>query len=107
MPGSDVRREVGVQRNVWAFVDLVTVHSTALLGKGRGFPQNSSLQRPGVPHLVRMAERALNSLNKADATLEVALRPAAFADFTGQAKVKERLEIAVEAALRRKAGLEP
>ncbi|MEY2789118.1 MAG: hypothetical protein RLZZ34_2261, partial [Verrucomicrobiota bacterium] len=49
-----------------------------------------------------MSERALNSLNKADATLEVALRPAAFADFTGQAKVKERLEIAVEAALRRK-----
>jgi Holliday junction DNA helicase RuvB len=53
-----------------------------------------------------MAERALNSLNKADATLEVALRPAAFADFTGQAKVKERLEIAVEAALRRKEPLD-
>lgn len=68
--------------------------------------QNSSLRRPGVPHLGRMAERALNSLNKADATLEVALRPAAFADFTGQAKVKERLEIAVEAALRRKEPLD-
>ena len=53
-----------------------------------------------------MAERALTSLNKADATLEVALRPAAFADFTGQAKVKERLEIAVEAALRRKEPLD-
>jgi Holliday junction DNA helicase RuvB len=53
-----------------------------------------------------MAERALNSLNKVDATLEVALRPAAFADFTGQAKVKERLEIAVEAALRRKEPLD-
>ncbi|MEY4326606.1 MAG: hypothetical protein RIS24_2777, partial [Verrucomicrobiota bacterium] len=54
----------------------------------------------------RMAERTLNSLNKVDATLEVALRPAAFADFTGQAKVKERLEIAVEAALRRKEPLD-
>ena len=54
----------------------------------------------------RMAERALNTLNKVDATLEVALRPAAFADFTGQAKVKERLEIAVEAALRRKEPLD-
>jgi Holliday junction DNA helicase RuvB len=53
-----------------------------------------------------MAERPLNSLNKADATLEVALRPAAFAEFTGQAKVKERLEIAVEAALRRKEPLD-
>jgi Holliday junction DNA helicase RuvB len=45
-------------------------------------------------------------LNKADAQLEVTLRPSAFTDFTGQAKVKERLEIAVEAALRRKEPLD-
>jgi Holliday junction DNA helicase RuvB len=40
-------------------------------------------------------------LTKPDAALEQTLRPSAFADFTGQPKVKERLEIAVEAAKRR------
>ncbi len=40
-------------------------------------------------------------LTKPDAALEQTLRPAAFADFTGQAKVKERLEIAVTAARQR------
>jgi Holliday junction DNA helicase RuvB len=53
-----------------------------------------------------MADRPLSSLNKADAKLEAALRPSAFSDFTGQPKVKERLEIAVEAALRRKESLD-
>ena len=53
-----------------------------------------------------MADRPLSSLNKADATLEAALRPSAFDDFTGQPKVKERLEIAVEAACRRKEPLD-
>ena len=33
-----------------------------------------------------------------DRTLDVSLRPSIFQDFTGQAKVKERLELAVEAA---------
>ena len=49
-----------------------------------------------------MAER-LNSdvMTKPDAALEQTLRPSAFNDFTGQAKVKDRLEIAVEAAKRR------
>ena len=40
-------------------------------------------------------------LTKPDGVLEQTLRPAAFADFTGQAKVKERLEIAVTAAKQR------
>ncbi len=54
-----------------------------------------------------MSERMVTDvLNKADAQLEVTLRPSAFTDFTGQAKVKERLEIAVEAALRRKEPLD-
>jgi Holliday junction DNA helicase RuvB len=53
-----------------------------------------------------MADRPLSSLNKPDATLEAALRPSAFDDFTGQPKVKERLEIAVEAARRRKEPLD-
>lgn len=49
-----------------------------------------------------MADRSVTTaLAKPDAALEMALRPAAFADFTGQAKVKERLEIAVAAARQR------
>jgi Holliday junction DNA helicase RuvB len=38
--------------------------------------------------------------------LELTLRPSLFSDFTGQPKVKERLEIAVEAARRRKEPLD-
>ena len=46
-----------------------------------------------------MADRLVTeTLTKPDAALEQTLRPSAFNDFTGQAKVKERLEIAVEAA---------
>jgi holliday junction DNA helicase RuvB len=49
-----------------------------------------------------MAERMVSDvLTKPDAALEMTLRPAVFADFTGQAKVKERLEIAVTAARQR------
>ena len=36
-------------------------------------------------------------MTKPDVALEQTLRPSAFNDFTGQAKVKDRLEIAVEA----------
>ena len=46
-------------------------------------------------------DRPLDTLKQADPALEAALRPGAFDDFTGQPKVKERLEIAVEAALKR------
>src|SRR5947207_1001162 len=48
-----------------------------------------------------MAEHAISSLNKPDAALEMTLRPSLFSEFTGQAKVKERLEIAVAAARQR------
>src|SRR5213594_86134 len=48
-----------------------------------------------------MAERATSTLNKPDAALEITLRPSLFSEFTGQAKVKERLEIAVAAARQR------
>ena len=49
-----------------------------------------------------MAERPISDvLTRPDPALEVTLRPSLFSDFTGQAKVKERLEIAVEAAKRR------
>src|SRR5437870_6500402 len=40
-------------------------------------------------------------LAKPDAALEMTLRPSLFSEFTGQAKVKERLEIAVAAARQR------
>ena len=49
-----------------------------------------------------MAERTISDvLAKPDAALEMTLRPSLFSDFTGQAKVKERLEIAVAAAKQR------
>ena len=49
-----------------------------------------------------MAERMVSDvLTKPDAALEMTLRPSLFADFTGQAKVKERLEIATAAAQQR------
>ncbi len=49
-----------------------------------------------------MPERMISDvLTKPDAALEMTLRPALFADFTGQAKVKERLEITVAAAKQR------
>ena len=48
-----------------------------------------------------MSERPVSTLNKPDAALEMTLRPSLFADFTGQPKVQERLEIAVAAARQR------
>jgi Holliday junction DNA helicase RuvB len=48
-----------------------------------------------------MSERPVSTLNKPDAALEMTLRPSLFSDFTGQPKVKERLEISVAAAQQR------
>src|SRR5579872_3839132 len=49
-----------------------------------------------------MAERKISDvLAKPDADLERTLRPSLFSEFTGQANVKERLEIAVQAAKQR------
>src|SRR5499426_4298506 len=46
-----------------------------------------------------MAERKISDvLTKPDLALEMTLRPSLFSEFTGQAKVKERLEITVAAA---------
>jgi Holliday junction DNA helicase RuvB len=54
-----------------------------------------------------MAERMISDvLAKPDAALEMTLRPSLFSDFTGQAKVKERLEIAVQAAKQRSEALD-
>src|SRR6476620_7660737 len=52
--------------------------------------------------LVPMPERMVSDvLTKPDAALEITLRPSLFSEFTGQAKVKERLEITVAAARQR------
>src|SRR5438874_1081014 len=52
--------------------------------------------------LEAMEERTITEvLTKPDVVLELTLRPSLFSDFTGQAKVKERLEIAVAAAKQR------
>src|SRR5437667_607111 len=49
-----------------------------------------------------MAERTISEvLTKPDVALELTLRPSLFSEFTGQAKVKERLEITVAAAKQR------
>lgn len=49
-----------------------------------------------------MAERMISDvLTKPDAALEMTLRPSLFSDFSGQPQVKERLEIAVQAAKQR------
>lgn len=52
-----------------------------------------------------MAERFVTETIH-DKTLDVSLRPNLFADFQGQGKVKERLELAVEAARQRKEALD-
>jgi Holliday junction DNA helicase RuvB len=52
--------------------------------------------------LSAMAERTISDvLAKPDAALELTLRPSLFSEFTGQDKLKERLEIAVQAAKQR------
>src|SRR5689334_24869621 len=49
-----------------------------------------------------MPERAIDEvLTRPDVVLELTLRPSLFSEFTGQAKVKERLEISVAAARKR------
>ena len=53
-----------------------------------------------------MAERPVSTLNKPDVALEMTLRPSLFSEFTGQLKVKERLEISVAAAQQRKEALD-
>jgi Holliday junction DNA helicase RuvB len=59
-----------------------------------------------IAHAQAMPERAVSNLNNPDAALEMTLRPSLFSEFTGQPKVKERLEIAVAAARKRKEALD-
>jgi Holliday junction DNA helicase RuvB len=58
--------------------------------------------RAALPILNAMPERLVSDvLAKPDAALELTLRPSLFSEFVGQANVKERLEIAVQAAKQR------
>jgi len=57
--------------------------------------------QPSTNLIGRMEERSLETLNQSDSALELTLRPSLFSDFTGQDKIKERLEIAVQAARQR------
>ena len=58
--------------------------------------------RTGLQCLNFMPERPnAEVLTKPDVVLEMTLRPSLFSEFTGQAKVKERLEISVQAAKQR------
>ena len=55
-----------------------------------------------LTHPFPVADRTISDvLTKPDAALEMTLRPSLFSEFTGQAKVKERLEITVAAAKQR------
>jgi Holliday junction DNA helicase RuvB len=56
--------------------------------------------------LISMPEHPATTLSKPDVALELTLRPSLFSDFTGQPKVKERLEIAIAAAKQRKESLD-
>jgi Holliday junction DNA helicase RuvB len=54
-----------------------------------------------------MEERLVSDvLARPDVALDLTLRPSLFSEFKGQAKVRERLEIAVEAALQRREALD-
>lgn len=54
----------------------------------------------------RVDDRLVTGLNQPDVALEMTLRPSLFSEFTGQLKVKERIEIAVEAARQRREALD-
>lgn len=57
--------------------------------------------------MIAMPERMVSEvLNKPDAALEMTLRPSLFTEFTGQPKVKERLEITVAAARQRQESID-
>ena len=53
-----------------------------------------------------MEIRPVEQLNQRNASFDNRLRPTRFADFVGQEKVRERLMLAVEAALQRKESLD-
>lgn len=80
---------------------MCTVSANVLRLKTNGLPLSRAF-----PILHEMAERPVSTLNNPDVALEMTLRPSLFSEFTGQPKVKERLEISVAAAKKRKEPLD-
>src|SRR5271154_4890906 len=79
-------------------MDLFFQH---FLMKSAGEDESRLPLRVTFRKLDAMAEHTASTLNKPDVALEMTLRPSLFSDFTGQPRVKERLEIAVSAAKQR------
>jgi len=75
----------------------------AVLGAAFRLVDRSSFNHSAIA----MSERLVSDvLIKPDPVLELTLRPSLFSEFTGQNKVKERLEIAVQAARQREEPLD-
>src|SRR2546421_12397847 len=85
----------------------MTGMSFQYLRRGAAFPLPQCVRfalaasRALPPFSCAMAERPISTLNKPDVALEMTLRPSLFSEFTGQEKVKQRLEITVAAARQR------
>ena len=87
-----MHRALSLKYGVLASFYSLFLHEFNCLGLRGGLAQS-------VPS---MADRMITDvLTQPDAALDGTLRPGAFSDFTGQPKVKERLDIAVQAAKQR------
>jgi len=65
-------------------------------------PQHPALARSAsLPFTIDVSESPLTPLEAPDVPLDLALRPGAFAEFQGQPKIREQLELMVDAALQR------
>jgi len=87
-----IRRALSLKQGVLASFYSYFLHELNCLGLRDGLTQSVS----------SMADRMITDvLTQPDAALDGTLRPGAFSEFTGQPKVKERLDIAVQAAKQR------
>ena len=87
-----MHRALSLKHGVLASFYSLFLHEFNCLGLRGGLAQS-------VPS---MADRMITDvLTQPDAALDGTLRPGAFSEFTGQPKVKERLDIAVQAAKQR------
>ena len=87
-----MRRALSLKQGVLASFYSFFLHELNCLGLRGGLTQSVS----------SMADRMITDvLTQPDAALDGTLRPGAFSEFTGQPKVKERLDIAVQAAKQR------
>ena len=106
----------GVIRRVFELLEVLRIiklpairlvaHAASITGRNtmsrqavNGIPLSSFPLRPTLP---TMSSRITDELGTPDAAFETSLRPVGFDQFAGQDKVRERLEIAVSAAQKRK-----